>query len=152
MADGEQLKYGWIMGGKSAVPVAIAASQTVMAASGRFVYMNDGAATLNEDGSTSIFGFLEYQGSTTAVTTGTIINCIIDLNAIFRIPINSGTYAVGMVGDYCDISISSNIQGAQLDASVENTLIIVNGDADNNNWVDVRMNPAVWGTALGADA
>jgi len=113
--------------------------------------MNDGAATFNVDGSTSIFGSLEFPVLTSAPDTGTIYNCNISLASTYRIPVDSGTYVVGMVGDYCDIAISSYIQGAQLDASIENTLIIVGGDADDNNYVDVMMNPAVWGTILGCD-
>ena len=144
------LKYDWIKGGEVSVPVAMAAAQVISARSGKFVYMNAGAATLNVDGTTSIFGFLESHAHTP--TVGDYLNCIIDLTAVFRIPVNAGTYVVGMIGDYCDISISSNIQGAQLNASTEDTLIIVGGDADNNYYVDVMMNPAKWGTGLGADA
>ncbi len=146
----EQLKYGWIYGGKVAVPVAMAATQVLSAQSGRFVYMNAGAATLNADGVGSIFGFLEAHAHTPA--TGALLNCIIDLTAVFRIPINSGTFVVGMIGDQCDISISSNIQGAQLDASAENTLTIIGGDAVDNKYVDVMMTPTEWGTGLGVDA
>ncbi len=153
MQDGVMLKYGRVnekSAGAEVVPVTMAGSQVVKAKSGRFVFMNAGAATLNIDGSASIYGVLNTHEHTP--TVGDIIGCDTDLNGIWRIPINSGTFAEGMKGDYCDISISSNIQGAQLDASVENTLIIVDGDAVNNNWVDVRMNPALWGTATGADA
>ena len=145
----EQLKYGWLYGGKVSVPVEMAATQALYAQSGRFVYMVAGAATLCADGITTIFGMLEAHQHTPA--TGASLNCIIDLTAVFRIPVNSGTYAVGMKGDYCDISIST-YQGAQLDASTENLLIIVGGDLVNNYYVDVMMNPAVWGTLLGADA
>ncbi|TBR15639.1 hypothetical protein EPO66_05700 [bacterium] len=144
------MKYGWLHGGKVSVPVAMAATQAIAAQSGRFVFMNAGAATLNVDGSASIFGFLEAHAHTPA--TGAELNCIIDLTAVFRIPVNAGTYAVGMIGDYCDISVANGIQGAQLNASTENTLIIVGGDAVDNKYVDVMMNPALWGTALGADA
>lgn len=151
MQNGAQLKYGWIHGGKLSVPVTDAGSQVITAASGKFVYMNAGAATLNTDATSTIFGFLEAEAQTTA-SSGEVFNCIIDLTAVFRIPILSGTYAIGMVGDYCDINITSNVQGAQLDASSEDTLIVVGGDADNNVWVDVKMNPAKWGTGLGVEA
>ena len=150
MQDGVQLKYGQIRGGSLATKVTMAASQNIQDASGRFVYMNAGAATLCTDGTTSIFGSLESEKDT--VTAADVRNCIIDLTAVFRIPVDSGTYAIGMVGDSCDINITSNIQGAQLDASVENTLIVVGGDAVNNNWVDVMMSPLVWGTGIGVDA
>ena len=145
---GEDLKYGWRHGGKVSVPVAMAAAQVISAQSGKFVFMSAGAATLNVDGSTTIFGHLESHAHTPA--TGAELNCIIDLTAVFRVPINAGTYAVGMVGDYCDISVATSIQGVQLDASTENTLIVVGGSGAV--YVDVMMNPAVWGTLLGADA
>lgn len=144
----EQLKYGWLRGGKVSCEVAMAATQAIAAQSGKFVFMNAGAATLNVDGSASIFGFLEAHAHTPA--TGAYLNCIIDLSAVYRIPINSGTYVVGMIGDYCGISVSSTIQGAQLDAFTENTLIIVGGYS--TVYVEVMMNPALWGTASGCDA
>ncbi len=153
MREGELLKYMRInepVGGAILVPVAMAAGQVIKAKSGRFVYMNAGAATLNADGVGSIYGFLTCHEHTPNV--GDKFGCDTDLNGIFRIPINSGTYAAGMIGDTCDISISSNIQGAQLDASVENTLTIVGGDELNNLWVDVKMTPAEWGTGIGVDA
>ncbi len=146
----KQLKYGWSHGGKVSVPVVMAASQAIAAASGRFVYLSAGAATLNVDGVGSIFGFLEAHAHTP--TVGDILNCIIDLTAVFRIPVNSGTYVIGMLGDTCDISVSSGIQGAQLDHSDENTLTIVGGDLVDNAYVDVMMTPSEWGTGLGAEA
>jgi hypothetical protein len=147
----KELKYGHIHGSKMAVPVEIAASQTLKAQSGRFVYMDaTGQANLNEDGSNRIFGHLEAGDE--SPSQGDVYNCIIDKNAVFRIPINSGTYTKAMIGDTCDISVSSDVQGAQLDASVENTLIVVGGDATNNNWVEVIMNPTYMGTGNGVDA
>ena len=150
MQDGVQLKYGWIRGGKVSTPVT-QAGDVVTAAGGKFVYMSAGTANICIDGTTTIFGFLEAEAGTLG-TDALAYNCIIDLTAVFRIPVNSGTYAVGMIGDSCDISDSSNVQGAQLDASTEDLLIVVGGDADNNNWVDVMMNPSKWGTGLGVDA
>ena len=143
----EQLKYGWLRGGKVSVEVPMAATQALYAQSGRFVYMNAGAATLCADGITTVFGFVEAHQHTPA--TGAYLNCIIDLSAVFRIPVNTGTFVVGMIGDTCDISIDT-VQGAQLDASIENLLIVIGGSAAV--YVDVMMNPAVWGTLLGVDA
>ena len=148
MQDGVQLKYGHIRGGKCAVPVTDAGSQVITAASGKFVYMTAGAATLATDGTTTLFGFLEAEAQTTA-SGGEVLNCIIDPSAVYRIPIDSGTFVIGMVGDTCDINISANVQGAQLDASVENTLIVIAGDLVNNNWVDVKIKQSVVGSAEG---
>lgn len=148
MYKGEQLKYGWIRGGKVSVPVAMAASQDVIAPSGKFVYMNAGAATLIIDGSTRIFGFVETEAQTPA--TGEELNCIIDLTAVFRIPISTGhTYNINMVGDGCELEMDVNatgVQSAQLDAGVQQIVFVVAGDDDNDKWVDVMMNPALWGT------
>ena len=153
MDDGVMLKYGRVNkpgAGANLQTVAMVASQIVKAASGRFVFMVAGAATLCISTSASIFGFLNTHEHTP--TVGDKIGCDTDLTGVFRIPVNSGTYAVGMVGDLCDLSISSNIQGAALDASTHDLLVIVGGDLVNNNWVDVMMNPEEWGTGLGADA
>jgi len=149
MYAGEQLKYGHINGGTAAVQVAMAASQVVSANSGRFVYLDAGAATINVDGSLTIYGHLETHAHTP--TVGDKIKCIVDLSAIYRIPVNSGTYVVAMQGDQCDISVLTYIQGAQLDASMENTLTVVDGDTVNNKWVDVMMTPSNWGTGAGVE-
>jgi hypothetical protein len=151
MQPGVQLKYGFIAGSDTpAVEVAMAASQVLADQSGHFVYMNAGAATLCVDAVAYIFGWVEGRAHTP--TVGDVLNCIISLDAIYRIPVNSGTFAVGMIGDLCDLSVSASVQGAQLGASDENLCIVVNGDADNNNWVDVKVNPAVQGAAVGVEA
>jgi len=46
-----------------------------------------------------------------------------------------------MYNNTCDLSVSNNIQGVQLDASAEDTLIVVNGDEVGFAWVDVIVNP-----------
>jgi hypothetical protein len=143
------LKYGRIDGGEGiSVPVVMAAAQVLGNKSGHFVYMAAGAATLCVNAVAYIFGWVEGHAHTP--TVGDILNCDISLDAIYRIPINSGTYVVGMVGDLCDLSVSTSVQGAQLDASTENLLIIVGGSG--TTYVDVKINPAVQGAAVGADA
>lgn len=142
MQDGKQLKYGWIRGGRQGFEVLVAAAQTILAASGKFVKRTaagTATATLAVDGSTEIIGHLECEAI--ATTAGTEKRwCINDPTAVFRIPVNSGTYARTMKGKTCDISVSSSIQGAQLDASAEDTITIVDGDEVNNAWVDVMIN------------
>lgn len=153
MQDGVMLKYGRVnekSAGADLIPVTMAAAQVIKAKSGRFVYQNAGAATLCGAATTTIMGVLNTHEHTP--TVGDVIGCDCDLNGIWRIPINSGTFVEGMKGDFCDLSIASDIQGAALDASVRDLLIIVDGDAVNNLWVDVKMNPAKVGTGLGADA
>jgi len=146
----KQLVYGWLRGGKLSVPVRMLAAQTLKMTSGRFCFTTAGYATLNVDGSTRIFGFIE--AGDVAPDVDDKYNCNISLDAVFRIPVDSGTYGFPMQGDTCDIAISNNIQGAQLDASNENTLVVVDGDEDDNDYVDVMMESSVWGTGIGVDA
>lgn len=151
MEDGVMLKYGRInekSAGADIVPVTMAAGQAIYAKSGRFCYMNAGAATLVGAAVTSIYGVLNTHEHTP--TVGDKVGCDADLNGIWRIPVKSGTYVEGMKGDYCDLVVDTE-QGAALDTSDRNHVIIVDGDLVNNKWVDLKMNPALWGTLAGAD-
>lgn len=153
MEDGVMLKYGRInepAAGANLVTVEMVASMTVSAASGRFVFMVAGAATLCKSDSATIFGVLNTHAHDP--DTGEKIGCDIDLTGIWRIPVNAGTYAIGMVGDVCDLGIDGNdIQGALLDASTHDIITIVGGDLVNNNWVDVVMTPREWNTSTGVE-
>ena len=154
MDDGVMLKYGRVNepgAGAELSTVVMAATQAVKAASGRFVFLVAGAATLCISTSQTIFGVLNTHEHTP--TVGDKIGCDTDLGGIFRLPVNSGTYVEGMKGDKCDLSIDGDgIQGVALDASTHDIVTIVDGDLVNNNWVDVKMTPEEWGTGIGADA
>lgn len=119
-----------------------AASQVVGNQSGKFVFIHtDGLVTLNIDGSTKILGWAQEYARTPTVSTPVTGGINVALDAVYRIPINSGTLTAIMFGQTCDISVSSNVQGAQLNASSEDTLLIVGGDVTSNRWVDVMVNP-----------
>jgi len=165
MSDGSQLKYGMIKGEVTApiLPMPMGASEVVAAKSGRFV-KDDGSSRMEiaGDGDTELAGWVElpedahYTSAgiyTCSVTEGLDIAPFIPISAclgvVFRIPVNSGTFAITMRNNTCDLSVSSNIQGAQLDASAEDTLIVVDGDLVNNAWVDVVVNPAKITAATG---
>jgi hypothetical protein len=144
MNDGVQLKYGQISGGDAHMYGILVAAMNVVNASGKFVYRTGASTdtvTLAVDGTTEILGHLECEAIASAVGTEKR-KIICDLTAVFRIPVNSGTFSHYMIGKKCDISVSSTIQGAQLDAATEGTLIVVGGDDVNNKWVDVMINPA----------
>lgn len=153
MYEGEALKYGRINEGASRgdlIPTPVAASQAFKAKSGRFVTLTAGLATIAVAASTRIYGHMNTHEHTPAVNTKFGVD--VDQDAIYRIPINAGTYVAGMRGDYCDISIASGIQGADLTASSINHFIIVDGDTVNNKWVDVKINPSIMFTGAGAEA
>ena len=142
-----QLKYGWVRGGKLSFPLPMGASEVINNLSGKFV-KNDGSGRgeIAGDGDTELLGWVEAEAGTLSATEGaTSFNCICDTNAVFRIPVNAGIYAATMLGKTCDLSVAAGIQGAQLDASAEDTLIIVGGSVADQT-VDVKLNPAKLGS------
>ena len=149
LQNGAQLKYGPIKNEDSCVkvPVPMGASEVIKAKSGRFV-KNDGSGRMEiaVAGSTRLEGWVELEeqtcSSTEGGTTGSLMPAAGALGVVFRIPVNSGTYVATMVGKTCDLSVASSIQGAALNLSTEDTLIIVDGDLINNAWVDVMINPS----------
>ena len=76
---------------------------------------------------TTILGYALLNEDFTASSTegGSVVTVNVDLDCIYELPINSGTYAATMRGKTCDFSISSNMQGAALGASSVDTLEIV---------------------------
>ena len=134
------IKYGHVRGGvtKAGNSLVWAASQTVKARSGRFVYNNAGAITLCGDGADEILGFAEEAEGTPA--TGAPASVIVDPTAVYRIPVGAGTFAASMVGKTCDLKVTSNIQGADLATSTDDVFIIVDGDLTDNAWVEVMLN------------
>lgn len=145
----EDLKYGQVRGCHASVPVPLAASQVFKARSGRFVYLDgSGNAVICAAGANVIFGHAEESERTSSSTAAAeVANVIVDPSAIFRVPVITGTYVATMRGKTCDIGVSSNVQGADLAASTDDVLIVVDGDLVNNDWVDVMINP-VRATAL----
>lgn len=145
---GEHLRYGQIKGGEVNIEGLIwAASQVIGAQSGKFVYLNNGALTLCGDALNVIFGWAQEASGPSTPTVGDKVTVNVAWDAVYRIPVNGGTFVIGMIGDSCDLEVTTNsnygadTQGAQLDASTEDTVIIVGGDAVNNKYVDVRINP-----------
>lgn len=157
MGEGAQLKYGMLKNEDSTVgiPMPMGASEVIAVKSGRFV-KDDGSSRMEiaGDGDTLLAGWVEPPDSaiytsagiyTCSSTEGADIATFYPISAllgvVFKIPVNSGTFAITMRNNTCDLSVSSNIQGAQLDASAEDTLIVVDGDLVNNAWVAVMVNP-----------
>lgn len=150
MYDGDQLKYGWISGGKAAIPVAMGASEIRtgpgagfgnMDATGYFEYHDDGD---DEE----VFGSVESPyGTGSTVEGGDSFNCIYDHSAAFKVPVltGDGTFAITMIGDTCDTGMTGNVIGVDMTASNDEHYIILAGDLTNNNWVIVRLNPFVQG-------
>ena len=147
MYDGAQLKYGWVDGGKAGVYLqgGMYASERVDAPGSMFINVTTSGygEFLDDTDTAECFGHAELPFGTVSTTSGvTKCNVIVDLSAIYKIPVDTGTYAITMIGDTCDIGVTSYVQGAYLSSSVGEQLIILAGDLENNKWVLVRLNPA----------
>lgn len=142
-AIGDQLRYGHVAGHMLLIEDQWGASEVVKAASGRFVRKDaNGRVEICPDGETEIYGFAEHRQETTSSTEGgTKTQVNIALDAVYKIPVNAGTYLRTMAGKTCDLAVSSSIQGAKLDASGEDVIQLLAGDLTNNHWVLCRINP-----------
>lgn len=156
LKTGGMLKYGPIAGANQdfRIPAPIGASETFRLKSGRFV-TNDGSGRMEvaDDGDTLLAGWLDPDdgdgdsSATEGASKGGFLPAPAALGVVFRIPVVAGTYAATMLGKTTDLARATVggttlIQGAKLDGSGEDNLIIVGGDVDNNEWVDVMINPS----------
>lgn len=152
MANTIPLKYDWISGGHSAVPVKMAASQSFVDRGGKFVDINANGYGETMDASASyVFGWVEVQGHytpessvaqadpsrfvTSATVGNTVLNCIISPDAVYRMPVAyyTGTYTVNfsqtVVGEAHDIYLdgTSFVQFADLTNSTDDFIIVLDG-------------------------
>lgn len=156
MSEGDQIKYGIIKGEDSAPKLTIPVGASEVIPAGGAFCKNDGSgrAETAVDGSTLLMGYYfpsdpgldagkKYQtaSSTEGGTVAPFIPISAMLGVVVRLPVNSGTFVATMRGKTCDLSVVSSVQGVQLDASTEDTVIIVEGDLVNNRWVDVMVYP-----------
>lgn len=124
---GQQLKYGWIRGGKEGYPIPIGNAEVISARSGRFMKSDgSGRAEVAGAGSTVLIGFLESEAIAAADNTAEgkyTRNLICDLTAVFRIPLRFETvtyttnYSAALLNKSCDLVVISGVQYANLVAS-----------------------------------
>lgn len=101
------------------------------------IFKKKGAQFVTDDGSgrveiagaasTNIIGWAMLSEDFTASSTegGTDMAVNLDLNAIFEIPVDAGTYNANTRGETCDLSLTSNVLGANLAASSVDIIEIV---------------------------
>ena len=141
---GARLKYGYERGSMTGTEaVAMAASQVIRAASGRFITLDGSGYGLIIQGvtTTTIFGFIMAPATTCSATKGTdSFYCISNKDAIFRVPC-LGTYsATSHLGKRIAIgsSVADGIQYALLGTTTPSLLRVVGGSTAGT-WVDVQM-------------
>ncbi len=156
LTEGRMLKWGIIKNEDSVVkiPMPMGASE-IIPAGGCFV-KDDGSSRMEVavDGSTLLAGYVfpteldankKYQ-TCSSTEGGTIVPFIpisAMLGCVVRLPNAGGTFAITMRNNTADLEVNATTkeQGVQLDASAEDTVIVVDGDLVNNAWVDVMVNP-----------
>ena len=144
------VKYGQIRGGEQGFISLLAISQTIYATDFKLVTLSGGTATIAASSAIKFAGVMEVEAIPNSVNTGTSLGTekrkiINDPTAIYRIPIVSGTYSdATYLGKRCDyINSGAGSRGAALAGNSYNQLIIVGGDVDDNQWVDVRLEPTM---------
>ena len=140
MSNSVPLKYGWVSGGKSSFPLPMKASEKFADKGGKFVDSDSGYGAAVDSSSTVILGWVETAGAvrsgnttpaayfTCEATSGlTVLNCIHDLTAVFRMPIAyaATTYTVNWYDIYYDTTIYA--QFADLTNSSDDFIILVGG-------------------------
>lgn len=137
------VKYGYVYGPRSMVEVPLAASQTFTDNGGKFVEVKNGTAgyaTIVGDGGNYIDGWAETGAYTSDATAGQDwVNMDTSCNSVYYMPANT-TVTQSMVGTLCDITVTSNVQSAAVDASTDDLLYIVDVDITNQA-VYVKINP-----------
>jgi len=139
-------KYGQIRGGHSGFPLNMGAEETIYSKSGKFV-ANDasGRGELADQDDSYLQGWVrEGQpddgvgggGLTTSATEGAdVFWCIMDLTAVFRMPLAydastySRNYSTALNGESCDIVVITGVQYCNVSASSKDVVRIVGGKA-----------------------
>jgi len=107
------------------------------------VFKAAGGGVLKEDGSgrveiatatdTNLIGNSTFNEDFTASSTegATEIPVCYDLDAVFEIPIDTGTWADTMRGETCDLAVTSNVQGVNLSASSTDVIQLIDKGTTN---------------------
>jgi hypothetical protein len=145
--DGQLLKYGIIKGiDHPGYPMGVTTSTVFNTAGGTIVscITTTGLIRIATDSDTKIFGWADTYSHTSAA--GEVVSVIpATAPVVIRLPIISGTMDQTVIGDRCDLVVSSTVQGAAIGTDSGHHLIIVGGDIAQNLWVDVIINPAIVG-------
>lgn len=95
----------------------------------------------------SVFA-VAYEEVATAPTNDGDLYASVDISpdSIYRIPVNQGSLALSMRQKTCDLGVTAGVQGADVDLSTDDNLLIVGVDIAANE-VDVQIRPPVVGVA-----
>ena len=141
------MKYGYRGGTRprTLIPVPVLAAATWEA--GDFL-IKDSNGFYAKAADADVIHAVAFDAVTTAPTTSGDFSVLADisLDSIYRIPVNQGTLAITMLQKTCDLGVTSGVQGADVDLSTDDCLLIVGVDIAANE-VDVQIRPPVTGVA-----
>lgn len=143
-----EAKYGYRYGLRCLIPAfPILTDEGFVHQGGHFVKMQAGSPStkttrylmLAGDGDAELVGWLDVSEEVAA--SGAVATLDISANSVYRLPISTGVYNIKCRMKTCDLKIdATDKQGVQLNASGEDTVIVVDGD-NTAGWVDVKLNP-----------
>lgn len=144
------VKYGYVFGVRSMIPVVIGDSEEWKDLSGCFAAFEETVDTLGRTqivpaatSASLLAGWVDLSEYTSGATAG-MDEAMMDISplSIYRVPVSSGTLGLGDVGDYCDLvrDGSSYIQGINAASGTQGVLIIV--QRESASIALVRMNPS----------
>jgi len=152
------IKYGYVYGVRCQIPVVLGGSEVFKDLGGCFtkfeltVDVNGRPQVVPAgNGDTVLAGWVDVSEYTSG--TDGLDEAMLDVSSlsVYRMPVSSGTLALADVGDYCDLAISSYIQGLNVAEGAVGRVIIVK--RESASVALVRMNPSkITGAAAADDA
>lgn len=137
-----EIKYGHIGGGKASFPLRMGASEKILAKGGRFV-VNDDSGRGEVAGATAVdlMGWVEGNETCSSTEGATVLNCIYDNSAKFRMPVAYSAictvaYATSLIGECCDLYVLNSVQYANPTLSSYDPIVIIGGEAASAAWTD----------------
>ena len=135
----KEVKYGYLRGPRVFADAwPIAASQAFKNDGGKFVKLATNQVDIADSGDTELQGWAEVGEYTSSATAGAD-KADVDVSplSIYRMPADADP-ATTVLGDTCDLIITSDIQYADVGESTEDVIKIINHDSTNDT-VDVHM-------------
>lgn len=127
---GQVVKYGHVRGPEVNMEYPVAASEVFKHLGGAFVaWDSNNRIAVAGASSTAIIGWAyggDFTASSTAGNTRLVVNTSLD--SIYRMPLAAATTEAtlqGVVGESCDIIVTSSVQYADITASAIDSLYIV---------------------------
>jgi hypothetical protein len=149
------VRYGQIRGSEQGTDEILASGLTIVAASSKFMARSGemtATVRLAIATDTMIVGHMEVEAIPNSANTGSSLGTevrkvIVDQDAIFRVPILSGTYVSTMKLKRFDLHVANpggtgsvaNVQGITLTSYTYGHLVVVGGDLDDQQFCDVKV-------------